>query len=118
MMEQYYPEGFIPSTGGSIRVVPMDVPVITLKYDTLLQAGADFLVEVSVKDFTSFPLTIFLEVKNEENSYVYAVNLRQENFATRFKAPIKSGTYSIGLKEGEKMYLFNNRDITVVDCIC
>ena len=116
-MEQYYPEGFIPSTGGSIRIVPTEMPTITLKYDTLLEAGSDFVLDIKVKDLIEFPKTIFLNISNEENSYVYALTLRQEAFATKVKVPAKSGIYRITLKE-DTMYLFNNRDITVVDCIC
>lgn len=118
MMEQYYPEGFQPTTGGSIRIVPMELPVITLKYETLVEASKEFLVEISIQDCTTFPLMIFIEAKSEDNSSVYALKATQENFATKFKAPNKAGTYKVNLKEDEKYYLFNNKEITVVDYIC
>lgn len=119
MMEQYYPEGFKPTTGGSIRIVPMERPAITLKYETLVEANKEFVVEVSIQDCTTFPLMVFVEAKSEDNSSVYALRATQENFATKFKAPSKSGTYKLNLKEEEEnYYLFNNRDITVVDYIC
>lgn len=111
-MEEYYPEGFIPTTGGSIRIVPVELPTVSLRYETLVSAGAEFDVEVKVSDCIEFPFTLLLNF----NELIYAIKIVSDNFTTKLKAPPKAGTYKITLNT-ETVYLFNNRDIAVVDCV-
>lgn len=117
MMENYYPEGFIPSTGGSIRIVPVELPTVTLKYQTYVQAGSEFDVEVSVSDYDTFPIMLLLDVKNDITTLSYGIAISSEKFIAKLKAPLVAGKYNIKLQENN-VYLFNNKDIVVVDYLC
>lgn len=112
MIEDFYPKNHRFTTGGSIRVIPIELPTVRFVYPKDVKANSTIKVLVNIQDYQSINLELaFISETNKETFDIY---LSSEEFVVDIRAPSSSGKYKLVLLSNSA-YIFNNQDINVYD---